>query len=72
MKMTLAEAFEMIERGETPEQYEKRMTRIRRLANERDDLVAGISVFGPDSNDPRLEKKKARLEKLQKMINELL
>ena len=66
--MTLAEAFEMIARGETPEQYEKRIKRIRRLANERDALEVGIDVLG---DDPRADKKRARLAKVLAMIDAL-
>ena len=62
MKMTIAQALEMIDRGETPEQYEKRVRRIRRLANERDDLQDAIEVLG---DDPRAEKKRARLAKVE-------
>ena len=61
MKMILAEALEMIKRGETPEQYEKRVKRIKRLANERERL-----------EDSRLEKQRKRLVKVREMIKELV
>lgn len=70
MQMTLAEALEMISRGETPEEYEKRIKRIRRLANERDALVDGIQIL-EEYSDPRAEKKKVRLAKVLKMLEEL-
>lgn len=73
--MTLKEAFEMIERGETPEAYEKRCKKIRRLANERDDLEDAISVLADGNHErdkERLETKKKRLEKVLKQIDELL
>lgn len=66
--MNLEQAIEAIMRGETSEQYKKRQARLRRLANERDDLMDAIEVLG---DDPRAEKKKARLEKVLKMIEEL-
>ena len=68
MRMTLAQAFEMIDRGETPEQYEKRVKRLRRLYNERYDLEDAIEVLG---DDPRADKKKKRLAKVVAMIETL-
>ena len=66
--MTIDQAIEMIMRGETPEQYKKRMAKIRRLANERDALEDAIDVLG---DDPKAEKKRERLEKVLQMIDEL-
>lgn len=66
--MTLVEVFEMIDRGETPEQYKKRIKRLRRLANERDDLEDAIAILG---NDPRADKKRKRLAKVKIMISQL-
>ena len=66
--MTMEQAVEMIMRGETAEQYKKRIARIRRLANERDDLEDAIDVLG---DDPRAIKKQKRLEKVLTMIDEL-
>lgn len=66
--MTLYDALVMIDRGETPEEYKKRMAKIRRYANERDDLEDAISVLG---DDPRAEKKRIRLEKVNKLLAEL-
>lgn len=72
--MTLAEAFEMIERGETPEQYKKRQSKIRRLVNEREALEDCIGVL-EDTTEPgsaeRLAKKKARLIKVQDQLARL-
>lgn len=68
MKMTLAQAFEMIDRGETPEQYEKRVKRLRRLINEQYDLEDAIQVLG---DDPRADKKRRRLTKVLVMIEQL-
>lgn len=66
--MTIDEAIDMITRGETPEQYKKRTARIRRLANERDDLEDSIQVlkeYGNSEKDAqKLEKKQARLAKV--------
>ena len=68
MAVTLAEALELMIRGETEEQYKKRIAKIRRLANERDNLIDAIEVLG---DDPRVEKKKIRLDKVVKMIEQL-
>jgi len=68
MRMTLAEAFEMIGRGETPEEYKKRIQRIRRLANERDALQDAIEILG---DDPRADRKRARLQKVEQELTEL-
>lgn len=67
--LTLAQAMEAITRGETSEEYRKRQDKIRRLANERDDLIDAIEVLG---DDPRAEKKRIRLENVLRMIDELL
>lgn len=58
----------MIARGETSEQYEKRVKRLRRLYNEKYDLEDAIDVLG---DDPRADKKKTRLAKVNAMIEEL-
>lgn len=71
MKMTLAQAFEMIDRGETPEQYEKRVRRIRRLANERDALRDAIEILD-EYHDPRAEKKRVRLSKVSAELEVLI
>ena len=76
MRFTIDQALEMISRGETPEQYEKRVKRIRRLANEREDLQDAIDVlkeFGDCENDMvRLQKKEKRLGKVNKMMEDLM
>ena len=72
--MTLAEAFEMIERGETPEQYYKRQAKIRRLVSERIALEDCIGVLEDDprpGDAERLAKKKARLIKVQEQLTRL-
>lgn len=66
--MTLSEAFDMIGRGETPEEYKKRIQRIRRLANERDALQDAIEILG---DDPRAERKRARLQKVEQELTKL-
>ena len=72
MKLTMVEFFEMIERGETPDQYEKRLRKIRRLVNERDQLMDWISVFDDDIEEQTMiEKKRNRLNKVLAMIEEL-
>ena len=67
--LSLNQAIDAIMRGATSEEYKKRQDKIRRLANERDDLIDAIEVLG---DDPRAEKKKVRLEKVLKMIDNLL
>ena len=66
---TIGEALEMINRGEAPEQYRKRKARLRKLTEERDFLEDGIEILG---DDPRAEKKRKRLEKVKKMIEEAM
>lgn len=70
MKMTLAQAFDMINRGETSEQYERRIKKLRRLYDEMYTLQDAISLEWEDG-DPRLAKKKARLEVVKSKIEEL-
>jgi len=76
MRFTIDQALEMISRGESPEQYEKRIKRIKRLANERDDLQDAIDIlreFGNCEKDiVRLHKKEKRLEKVNKMMEDLI
>lgn len=67
--MTLKEAFDMIDRRETPEQYEKRIKRLRKLNNERYDLEDKIEVLG--AQDPRSEKAKNRLARVLDEIKKL-
>lgn len=67
--MTIDEAIDAICRDETPEQYKKRLAKIRRLTNERDYLEDAIEVL---EGDPRQEKKIKRLAKVKAMIAELI
>lgn len=67
MKMTLAQAMEAVERGETPEEYEKRIKKLRRLGIERDFLEDAIFALDGDKR----EKKQARLDMVNRMIQEL-
>lgn len=62
--MTLAMAFDMIDRGLTPEEYEKRWKRMLRLQNEQERLEDKISVFTNTPNDERCVKAKKRLPKV--------
>ena len=72
MKLTLGQSIDAIIRGETPEQYRKRCQRLRRLANERDDLEDAIKVLEGDPEfEKKLEKKKARLQKVMAEIEKL-
>lgn len=65
--LTLEQALDCVSRGETQEEYVKRHKRLRRLANERDDLEDAIEVLG---DDPRAEQKQKRLKKVKQMIAE--
>lgn len=68
MSMTLYETLDMIQRGETPEQYRKRIAKIRRYANERDALQDTIEVL---QGDERQAKKINRLKKVEQILEEL-
>ena len=70
MKMTFAEAFETLMRGETFEDYEKRKKRIHRLANERDALMDALAVLSEADGD-RYYKKQKRLSKVLEEIERL-
>ena len=69
MGVTIEQALDMLSRGETQEQYKKRMERIKRLSNERYALEDAIEVLGAD---PRAEKKKKRLKVVTETINSLI
>lgn len=72
MGLTIEQAFEMIERGETTEQYEKRLKRVRRLANERDALTDAIEVLQEDPRyTEKVNKSRARLMKVNALLEEL-
>lgn len=62
----MEQAIEMVIRGETPKQFKKRIARIKRLANERDDLIDAIEVLGAD---PRAIRKQKRLAKVVQMLD---
>lgn len=67
MKMTLEQAMEAVERGETPEQYEKRMRKMRRLSIERDFLEDAIFMLEGEWK----KKKQERLDAVNQMLKEL-
>ena len=73
--MNLRQALEMIanlRQGETTEDYKKRMAKLRRYENERDFLIDGIEVLSEDDRyADRIAKKKARLDKGEKIIESL-
>lgn len=73
MKMTLAEAFDMINRGETPEQYEKRVRKLRRYYNELYELQDALEILDgtQPGDEERAQKKRRRLEKVEQMIESL-
>lgn len=66
--MAFEQMIEMVFRGETPEQHKKRIERIKRLVNERDDLMDAVEVLG---DDPRAAIKKKRLAKVFQIIEHL-
>ena len=68
MKLTLTEFMQMLERGETPEEYEKRVKKERRMFNELYRLEDYLSVF--DEDDPVADKKRKRFMKVkQELVN---
>ena len=72
-RYTLAEAFAALadcRPGETLEDREKRMAKIRRYANERDALEAEISVLSDDPTgyEEKLAKKQKRLAAVREKI----
>ena len=70
--MTVYEALDMINHGETTEQYKKRMAKLRRYVRERDDLEDWISVFDECPEDAEIvAKKRERLSKVLAKIEEL-
>ncbi len=70
--MKLEEAVEAIMRGETSEQYRKRLARLRRLSNERDELEDTIQLLtGDPEYEAKLTKKRRRLEKVAAEIESL-
>lgn len=66
--MTISQMLDMIDRGETQEQYMRRIARIKKLSGERDDLIDAIDVLGDDA---RADRKKRRLKKVMRMISDL-
>lgn len=72
MKLTLSQSLEAIIRGETPEEYVKRIRKLRKYCDERYDLEDSIQVLeGDPMYKEKLKKKKARLKKVLKYIDEL-
>lgn len=71
MKLTLEEALEAIQRRETPEQYIRRMRRVKRLSNERYDIEDALAVLTEPEDKERAEKKRKRLNKVLAMLDEL-
>lgn len=71
MKTTLAEAFEMIGRGETPEQYESRIRKLKKYTNERDFLMDALEVLTAPGDADRRAKKEKRLKIVLERIEKL-
>lgn len=68
MKMTLLETLDMIQRGEMPEQYKKRLAKLRKYALERDFLQDAIEAL---DGGERQERKIKRLERVEQILSEL-
>lgn len=71
MKMTLAEAIDMINHGETPEQYRARIRKIRKYWNERYELEDALEILTLPEDKERADKKRRRLEKVIAIIEGL-
>ena len=73
MKMTLAEAIDMINHGETPEQYRARIRKIRKYCNERYELEDALEILDgtQPGDEERAHKKRRRLEKVLAIIESL-
>lgn len=75
MKCTMLDVIEMIERNESPDEYETRIRKLKRYSNELIELKDSIEVleeFGNCEEDfKRLDKKIKRLNKVKKIINDL-
>lgn len=69
--MTINEAFDMIKRGETPEEYYKRKASLRRYVNEREALEDALSVLTEPEDASRREKKERRLAAVIEAIKTL-
>jgi len=69
--MTISEALEMIDRGETPDEYKKRTARLRRLVNEREALEDALTVLTEPEDAARREKKERRLAAVIEAIKSL-
>lgn len=69
--MTLAEAMDMLAKGETPEQHQKRQAALRRYVNERDALEDAIEILTEPEDAERRAKKEKRLAVVLRRIEEL-
>lgn len=69
MKVSINQFTEMVARGELPEEYVKRTRRLNKLVQERDFLEDALTILTPE--DCNYIKKKTRLDKVLKLIEEL-
>jgi hypothetical protein len=69
--MKLKDAFEMLDRGETPDEYKKRTNRLKKLCDERYFLEDALDILDPVQDAERYNKKKKRLEKILADIERL-
>lgn len=74
MRLNLDQQIKCIVLGVDEEEYKKRLARLRRLTNEKFDLIDGIEVLevNPTEEEKKwLDKKQKRLVKVEQMISEL-
>jgi len=55
--MNLQDAFDMLARGETPKQYNDRISKLRKLTIERDFLLDKLTVLGDDCRSTKTQNK---------------
>lgn len=74
MALNLDQQIKCIVLGISQEEYKKKFARLRRLTNEKFDLIDGIEVLevNPTEEEKKwLDKKQKRLVKVEQMISEL-
>lgn len=72
MRLTINQKIDAIVQGVSTEEYSKRLSRLRRLGNERLELMDSLDVLKGDANYITVyEKKKKRLLKVNKMISDI-
>lgn len=72
MKMTLTQALDMIDHGETPEEYRKRQARIRNYTIERDFLLDALEILTEPEDEPQRRSKQRRLAAVLETLETLI